>query len=100
MRALKFITGHVTYNPAYTYKFQLNTTIVLAGVFLNMIICGLLFRDLEWTKTLRVNKKIVKRKSKSSEQLKTGSLSSVSSPSRYIFFSLKTELNGAWNQIF
>ena len=26
MRALKFITGHVTYNPAYTYKFQLNTT--------------------------------------------------------------------------
>jgi len=56
--------------------------IVLAGVFLNMIICGLLFRDLEWTKTLRVNKKIVKRKSKSSEQLKTGSSSSVSSPSR------------------
>ena len=26
MRALKFITGHVTYNPAYTYKFQLKTT--------------------------------------------------------------------------
>ena len=23
MRALKFITDHVTYNPAYTYKFQL-----------------------------------------------------------------------------
>jgi len=56
--------------------------IVLAGVFLNMIICGLLFRDLEWTKTLRVNKKIDRRKSKSSEQLKTGSSSSVSSPSR------------------
>ena len=27
MRALKFITGHVIYNPAYTYKFQLKTTI-------------------------------------------------------------------------
>ena len=28
MRAIKFITGHVIYNPAYTYKFQLKTTIV------------------------------------------------------------------------
>ena len=27
MRALEFITGHVIYNPAYTYKFQLKTTI-------------------------------------------------------------------------
>ena len=27
MRALKFITGHVIYNPAYTYKFQLKTTL-------------------------------------------------------------------------
>ena len=26
MGALKFITGHVIYNPAYTYKFQLKTT--------------------------------------------------------------------------
>ena len=31
MRALKFITGHVTYNPAYTYKFQLKTTMVILG---------------------------------------------------------------------
>ena len=28
MRAHEFITGHVIYNPAYTYKFQLKTTIV------------------------------------------------------------------------
>ena len=27
MRALEFITGHMTYNPAYTYKFQLKTTL-------------------------------------------------------------------------
>ena len=27
MRALEFITGHVIYNPAYTYKFQLKTTV-------------------------------------------------------------------------
>ena len=26
MRALEFITGHVIYNLAYTYKFQLKTT--------------------------------------------------------------------------
>ena len=26
MRALEFITGHVIYNPAYIYKFQLKTT--------------------------------------------------------------------------
>ena len=26
MIALEFITGHVIYNPAYTYKFQLKTT--------------------------------------------------------------------------
>ena len=26
MRALEFITGHLIYNPAYTYKFQLKTT--------------------------------------------------------------------------
>ena len=28
MRALEFITGHVIYNPAYTYKFQLKTTYI------------------------------------------------------------------------
>ena len=27
MRALEFITGHVIYKPAYTYKFQLKTTL-------------------------------------------------------------------------
>ena len=26
MRALEFITGHVIYKRAYTYKFQLKTT--------------------------------------------------------------------------
>ena len=33
MRALEFITGHVIYNPAYTYKFQLKTTIVYFKTF-------------------------------------------------------------------
>ena len=26
MRAFEIVTGHVIYNPAYTYKFQLKTT--------------------------------------------------------------------------
>ena len=26
MRVFEFITGHVIYDPAYTYKFQLKTT--------------------------------------------------------------------------
>ena len=29
MRALKFITGHVIYSQAYTYKFQLKTTLII-----------------------------------------------------------------------
>ena len=29
MRALEFMTGHVIYNPAYNYKFQLKTPIYL-----------------------------------------------------------------------
>ena len=28
MRAFEFITGHVIYNQAYTYKFQLKTTYI------------------------------------------------------------------------
>ena len=32
MRALEFITGHVIYNPAYTYKFQLKTTLELGPI--------------------------------------------------------------------
>ena len=32
MRALQFITGHVIYNPAYTYKLQLKTTIEIRAM--------------------------------------------------------------------
>ena len=40
MRALEFITGHVIYNPAYTYTFHLKTTLgssQLADHFVNEI---------------------------------------------------------------
>ena len=29
MRALESVTGHVIYNPAFTYKFQLKTTFII-----------------------------------------------------------------------
>ena len=32
MRALEFITGHVIYNPAYIYKFQLKTIVEHASL--------------------------------------------------------------------
>ena len=32
----ELITGHVIYNPAYTYKFQLKTTLVGAGIDINL----------------------------------------------------------------
>jgi hypothetical protein len=38
MRALEFITGHVIYNLAYTYKFQLKTTLVLMAQPRNTLI--------------------------------------------------------------
>ena len=54
MRALKFITGHVIYNPAYTYKFQLKTTLYIftpfptnLTVFVDwMVLSGCEFRSL------------------------------------------------------
>ena len=67
---------------------------ILAGIFLNMIICGALYRDLEWTKTLREKTRKSKFRSsvssnRSTEHLKSGltnntsgSSSSLSSPSR------------------
>ena len=33
MRAIEIITGHVIYNPAYTYKFQLKTTLLVLSNF-------------------------------------------------------------------
>ena len=32
MRVLILIKGHVIYNPAYTYKFQMKTTILLSKI--------------------------------------------------------------------
>ena len=37
MRALEIITGHVIYNPAYTYKFQLKTTKVNSWFMISIL---------------------------------------------------------------
>ena len=42
MRALEIITGHVIYNLAYTYKFQLKTTKALLYFVLASISCFLI----------------------------------------------------------
>ena len=47
MRALEFITDHVIYKPAYTYKFQLKTTLDCDfndPIFKNSTVDGFLFK--------------------------------------------------------
>ena len=38
MRAFEFVTGHVIYNPAYAYKFQLKTTKVISHFTMNLVV--------------------------------------------------------------
>ena len=75
-----FILEMCTFNSAVIVTF------FFAGIFLNMVICGALFRDLEWTKTFRKKSKHKISLSKSLEdnkhQAKGGSSSTLSSPSR------------------
>ena len=33
----QFITGHMIYNPAYTYKFQLRTTIMVQSPYIHIL---------------------------------------------------------------
>ena len=42
MSSTGFITGHVIYNPAYTYKFKLKTTLIYSFIFKKKtdVICG------------------------------------------------------------
>ena len=90
--------GTFVFAPLTQYLIELYTwrgaSVILAGIFLNMIICGALYRDLEWTKTLREKTRKSKFRSsvsstRSTEHLKSGptnntsgSSSSLSSPSR------------------
>ena len=59
MRAVKFITGHVTHNSAYTYKFQLKTTIdrivdfQLSVNYYLVIFCMVWYAIFIWTKTTK-----------------------------------------------
>ena len=58
MRALEFIIGHMIYNPAYTYKFQLKTTI----------------DDVYNTKFLEISPHVLNETRKSIERLSNGSV--------------------------
>lgn len=86
-----FIFAPLTQHLVDEYNGWRGASVILAGIFLNMVICGALYRDLEWTKNLKANstknaQQQQQQKSKSVEQLsqrRSGSFSSVSSPSRY-----------------
>ena len=51
MIALEIITGHVIYNPAYTYKFQLKTT--LEALMILLCISYVILYNFEDTKLIR-----------------------------------------------
>lgn len=50
-----FIFAPLTYVLLDEYGWR-GTTLILAGFFLNMAVCGLLFRDLPWTTTMNAEK--------------------------------------------
>ncbi|KAG6459427.1 hypothetical protein O3G_MSEX011380 [Manduca sexta] len=50
-----FIFAPLTYVLLDEYGWR-GTTLILAGLFLNMAVCGLLFRDLPWTATMNEEK--------------------------------------------
>lgn len=78
-----FLFAPLTQYLVDEYNGWRGASIILAGIFLNMVICGALYRDLEWTKTMRVKSVPKRKKSKSFDHLDTrGSVSSLSSPSR------------------
>ena len=89
-----FVFAPLTQYLIEEYGSWRGASLILAGIFLNMVICGALFRDLEWTKTLRSKKgKTRMRKRTTSTTMSTsehdqdhmkimGSSSSLSSPSR------------------
>lgn len=50
-----FVFAPLTYILLDEYGWR-GTTLILAGFFLNMAVCGLLFRDLPWTTTMNAEK--------------------------------------------
>ena len=53
--------GTLVFAPFIEFLIELygwrGTMIILAGCFLNMCVCGMFFRDLEWTRTIHNNRK-------------------------------------------
>ena len=66
MRTLQFITGHVIYNPAYAYKFQLKTTwvsLTAMSLYYSQVEIELLKREKEgWEYLFKVKIPMTKRK--------------------------------------
>jgi len=56
--------------------------IILSGCFLNMAVCGMFFRDLEWTKSIHKRKKKAASKNRLSPESNENAVGSSSSPAK------------------
>ena len=64
MRALEFITGHVIYYPAYTYKFQLKTSLICIKMTSNKTYFFMFLTDVitvQIVQTVRTNQNVLKK---------------------------------------
>ncbi|XP_014259196.1 monocarboxylate transporter 5-like [Cimex lectularius] len=71
-----FIFAPVTQALLSEYGWQ-GTTLILAGLFLKLCVCGMLMRDLEWTKAKRRDLREKKKKERLKKETKTAPASSV-----------------------
>ena len=64
-----FVFAPLTYVLLDEYGWR-GTTLILAGLFLNMAVCGLLFRDLPWTTTMNEERAKERKRKREKKRLK------------------------------
>ncbi|KAJ8728434.1 hypothetical protein PYW08_016819 [Mythimna loreyi] len=64
-----FVFAPLTYVLLDEYGWR-GTTLILAGLFLNMAVCGLLFRDLPWTTTMNEERAKERKRKRERKRLK------------------------------
>ncbi|CAD0254279.1 unnamed protein product [Spodoptera exigua] len=73
-----FVFAPLTYVLLDEYGWR-GTTLILAGLFLNMAVCGLLFRDLPWTTTMNEERAKERKRKRERKRLKRYQASSADS---------------------
>lgn len=64
-----FVFAPLTYVLLDEYGWR-GTTLILAGLFLNMAVCGLLFRDLPWTTTMNEERAKERKRKREKKRIK------------------------------